>query len=132
MTLQSMAGTGWTCPSTGNTCTRSDPLASGQSYEPIIVTVNVVTTTQTSLTNQVSVSGGGAASPASASDVTAIITKCDINQAGTIGVSEVQSMIDQLLGLVKAVNDLNGDGVVSIVDVQIVMNAALSLGCVAM
>jgi hypothetical protein len=41
-------------------------------------------------------------------------------------------MIDQLLGLVKAVNDLNGDGVVSIVDVQIVMNAALSLGCVAM
>jgi uncharacterized repeat protein (TIGR01451 family) len=132
MTLQSMAGTGWTCPNSGNTCTRNDPLPSGQSYQPITVTVNVVTTTQTSLTNQVSVSGGGAAAGANASDVTSIITKCDINQAGTIGVAEIQEMINQLLGLVQAANDLNGDGVVNVVDVQIIIEAALTQSCQAM
>jgi hypothetical protein len=132
MTLQSMAGTGWTCPNPGNTCSRSDGLPSGQSYEPITVTVDVTTTTQTSLTNKVSVSGGGATSPASASDVTAIVTKCDVSQNGTITVADVQSIINQLLGLVQAANDLNGDGVVNVVDVQLVVNAALGLGCLAM
>ena len=29
LTLVSMAGTGWTCPSSGTTCTRSDVLAAG-------------------------------------------------------------------------------------------------------
>jgi uncharacterized repeat protein (TIGR01451 family) len=129
MTLQSMAGTGWTCPNQGTTCTRSDGLPAGQSYEPITVAVNVVTTTQTSLTNQVSVSGGGALAAANASDVTAIITKCDINQAGTIGVAEVQEMIDEMLGLIQAANDLNNDGVVNVLDVQLIINAALNLGC---
>jgi hypothetical protein len=132
MTLVSMAGTGWTCPSPGNTCTRGDTLASGQSYDPITVTVNVVTTTETSLTNKVSVSGGGATSSASASDQTNIITRCDINQTGTISVSEIQMMIDELLGLAQAANDLNADGVVNVVDVQIVIDAALGLGCLAM
>jgi hypothetical protein len=28
-----------------------------------------------------------------------------------------------------ALNDMNGDGVVNVVDVQIVINAALGLGC---
>jgi hypothetical protein len=129
MTLQSMAGTGWTCPSPGNTCTRSDALSSGQSYEPIVVTVNVVTTTQTSLTNMVSVAGGGAAAQASAGDATAIITKCNVNQEGTISAPDVQSIINQLLGLEQAANDLNGDGAVNVVDVQIVIDAALGLGC---
>jgi uncharacterized repeat protein (TIGR01451 family) len=132
MTLQSMAGTGWTCPSSGTTCTRSDSLSSGQSYQPITVTVNVTTTTQTSLTNAVSVQGGGAVSAANASDVTSIVTKCDIDQTGTIGVAEVQEMINQLLGLVKAANDLNGDGVVNVVDIQLVIEAALTQSCQAM
>jgi uncharacterized repeat protein (TIGR01451 family) len=132
MTLVSMAGTGWTCPSQQNTCTRSDGLISGQSYPAITVTVNVVTTTQTSLTNHVSVSGGGTALAASASDPTAIITRCDLNQSGAITVSDVQTMINEILGLAQAVNDLNSDGVVSVVDVQIMINAALGSGCFAM
>jgi hypothetical protein len=131
MTLQSMAGTGWMCSNPG-TCTRSDPLPSGQSYQPITVTVNVATTTQTSLTNAVSVQGGGAISAANASDVTSIVNKCDIDQTGTIGVTEVQEMINQLLGLIKAANDLNGDGVVNVVDVQFVIEAALTQSCQAM
>jgi uncharacterized repeat protein (TIGR01451 family) len=129
MTLVSMAGDGWTCPAQGKSCTRSDSISSGESYASITVTVNVVTTSQTSLTNQVSVSGGGAASAASASDQTAIITKCDVDQAPVITAVEVQSLINQLLGLVKAANDLNGDGVINVVDVQLVVNAALGNGC---
>jgi hypothetical protein len=38
-------------------------------------------------------------------------------------------LIDEALGVAPAANDLNGDGVVNAVDVQIVINAALGLGC---
>ena len=38
-------------------------------------------------------------------------------------------MINQALGIAAAANDLNHDGIVNVVDVQIVINAALSLGC---
>jgi hypothetical protein len=71
LTLVSMSGTGWTCPSGGTTCTRSDALAGGTSYPPIIVTVNVSPTAPSSVTNQVSVSGGGSAT-ANASDPTVV------------------------------------------------------------
>ncbi len=59
LTLVSMAGTGWTCPPGGKTCTRSDPLAGGASYLPITVTVNVAATATSPQVNSVSVSGGG-------------------------------------------------------------------------
>ena len=133
MTLVSMSGDGWTCPNQGNTCTRSgnDGINSGQSYPPITVTVNVVTTSQTSLTNQVSVSGGGAVAGANASDQTNIITMCDLDQSGSISVVDIQSLINQLLGLIQASNDLNHDGVVNAVDVQLVISAALGNGCQA-
>jgi uncharacterized repeat protein (TIGR01451 family) len=71
LTLVSMAGTGWTCPSGGATCTRSDVLAAGASYPAITVTVNVASTAPSQVTNQVSVAGGGSAS-AAASNITAI------------------------------------------------------------
>src|SRR5260370_1118429 len=41
LTLVSMAGTGWTCPANGTTCTRSDVLQPNSSYPVITVTVNV-------------------------------------------------------------------------------------------
>ena len=40
-------------------------------------------------------------------------------------------MIDEALGVSAAANDLNGDGVVNVVDVQIVMNASPNLDCSA-
>jgi uncharacterized repeat protein (TIGR01451 family) len=130
MTLVSMAGGDniWSC--SGNTCTRSDGLAPGQSYPPITVTVNVVTTSQESLTNQVSVSGGGLAA-AGASDRTAIITRCNVDGNGSVGLPDIQTMINEALGLAPPLNDLNGDGVVNLVDVQIVVDAALGFGCLA-
>jgi uncharacterized repeat protein (TIGR01451 family) len=72
LTLVSMAGTGWTCPSPGNTCTRSDALAPGSSYPPITVTVNVAANAPSSVTNQASVTGGGDGTVHTAGDTTQI------------------------------------------------------------
>ena len=57
LTVASMAGAGWTCPSGANNCTRSDPLAGGSSYPPITALVNVSTTASNPQVNQASVSG---------------------------------------------------------------------------
>lgn len=40
-------------------------------------------------------------------------------------------MINEALGVIAAGNDLNQDGVVNVVDLQIVINAALGFGCAA-
>lgn len=132
MTLVSMAGENWTCPSGGNTCARSDPLAAGLSHPAITVTVNVAANATTPLTNQVIVSGGGSAT-ASASDSTTVITPslCDVDIDALVNVVDVQLMIDEALKAITPVHDLNHDGAVNVADVQIVLNAALGLGCSA-
>jgi uncharacterized repeat protein (TIGR01451 family) len=73
MTLVGMAGSGWTCPSGGSTCSRTDALNPGASYPPITVKVNVAPTASSSLINQVTVSGGNSAA-AAAIDSTVIMT----------------------------------------------------------
>jgi len=58
LTIASMQGTGWSC--SGTSCTRSDALAGGLSYPAVTVTVNVASTPPSQVTNQATVSGGGA------------------------------------------------------------------------
>jgi uncharacterized repeat protein (TIGR01451 family) len=72
LTLDSMAGTGWTCAADSNTCTRSDVLAAGASYPAITVTVDVASDATSPQVNSVTVSGGGSAS-ATATDSTLIL-----------------------------------------------------------
>jgi hypothetical protein len=100
-------------------------LAAGASYPAITVTVNVAANASSSVTNQASVSGGGAATT-NASD-TALV--CGLSGGGIVTVSEVQTVVNEALGRIQAVHDLNHDGVVSVVDVQIEINAALGLSC---
>jgi uncharacterized repeat protein (TIGR01451 family) len=69
LTVTSMAGLGWNCST--STCNRSDALPGGSSYPAILVTVNVAANAASSLSNQVSVSGGGSFT-AYASDPTTI------------------------------------------------------------
>jgi uncharacterized repeat protein (TIGR01451 family) len=69
LTLVSLSGSDWSCVTTS--CTRSDVLASGASYSPISVTVNVSSSATSPQANQVTVSGGGSVS-ASATDSTTI------------------------------------------------------------
>jgi uncharacterized repeat protein (TIGR01451 family) len=83
LTLASMAGTGWTCPSGGTTCTRSDALAAGASYPPITVTVNVAANATSPQVNAVSVSGGGSAS-ANATDSTTVTMAVTYGISGTV------------------------------------------------
>src|SRR5262249_29262359 len=60
MTATAMTGTGWTCTVGTAPCTTSGVLAGGgASYPPITLTVNVSATAGASLTNSVTVSGGG-------------------------------------------------------------------------
>ena len=59
LTATAISGTGWT-PNLGTlTCTRSDALAAGSAYPAITLTVNVAANAPASVTNSVTVSGGG-------------------------------------------------------------------------
>jgi hypothetical protein len=59
----------------------------------------------------------------------AVPNACDINGDGSVSVSDVQLVINEVLGVSPAVHDLNHDGRVTVADVQIVINAVLGLGC---
>jgi uncharacterized repeat protein (TIGR03803 family) len=54
---------------------------------------------------------------------------CTVNASSNYTVANVQLMIDEALGLSPAANDLNGDGVINIVDVQISISTALGTAC---
>jgi RHS repeat-associated protein len=56
---------------------------------------------------------------------------CTITGDANASVADVQSMINQALGAAKALNDLNHDGAVNVIDVQIVIDAVVGLGCTA-
>jgi uncharacterized repeat protein (TIGR01451 family) len=74
MIPRALAGAGWTCDESVLTCTRADPLATGASYPPIVLSVDVAANAPASVTNVASVAGGGDANGAnnSATDVTLI------------------------------------------------------------
>jgi uncharacterized repeat protein (TIGR01451 family) len=65
LTLLSMSGAKWSC--SGTTCTRSDALAPGATYDPIVLAVNVPSSAPSSVTNKATVSGGGTQAAWSAS-----------------------------------------------------------------
>ncbi|MDO3681038.1 putative Ig domain-containing protein [Paenibacillus ehimensis] len=83
MTATGVAGSGWTCDAGTATCSRSDALASGDSYPPITLTVDVAANAVALLTNTVNVSGGGDVNNANntASDPTTIIPVADLTIA---------------------------------------------------
>ena len=70
LTATNITGTGWACTLGSVSCNRSDPLPPDSSYSNIIVTVSNGKTLE-SVTNQATVSGGGAPT-ATASDPTTI------------------------------------------------------------
>ena len=63
LTATAMSGSGWTCDVGTVSCTRSDALAAGTGYPPITLTVTVAANAPPSLTNTVTVAGGGDATP---------------------------------------------------------------------
>jgi len=59
LTPTSVSGDGWTCVLSTVTCTRSDALAPGASYPPVLLNVNIAANAPKSFTNIATVSGGG-------------------------------------------------------------------------
>jgi uncharacterized repeat protein (TIGR01451 family) len=116
------ASAGWTCttpPTTFVNCTRSDTLASGSTYPPIVMTVRIdgASSGATTVTNSATVVGGGDLTPHSASDVAPIsapvlnITKTHVGnftvgQTGdyTITVSNTGTIATQ--GIVTVIDSL--------------------------
>ena len=82
LTLTAATGTGWNCGVAGATasCTRSDPLAPGASYAPVMISVDVAPNAPLSVTNTASLSGGGDVNTANntATDVTTITPGPDL------------------------------------------------------
>jgi uncharacterized repeat protein (TIGR01451 family) len=70
-TPNSISGTGWTCTLSPLSCTRSDALAPSNNYAAITLTVSVSPSATGTVTNQATVTGGGATA-ATASDPTQI------------------------------------------------------------
>jgi large repetitive protein len=130
ISVVSMTSTGnvWTC--NAGSCTTNSSLAGGNSYPPITVTVNVSSGAASPLVNVASVTGGGSATSPSFSDTTIIAPfTCIVTGGQTPGAADVQSFLKQALGISPPTFDLNSDGAVNLVDVQIVVNAALGKGC---
>jgi uncharacterized repeat protein (TIGR01451 family) len=63
LTATAISGVGWTCVVATVTCTRSDVLTKGSSYQTITVTVNVAANAPLVVVNTATVSGGGDVSP---------------------------------------------------------------------
>jgi uncharacterized repeat protein (TIGR01451 family) len=86
LTATAASGTGWNCIVGATvTCTRSDILTPGSSYPAITFTVNVAANAPATITNTVTVSGGGDATPANntASDPATIIPLANLTIAKT-------------------------------------------------
>ena len=73
-------------------------------------------------------SGGGSA-PASDVDATTVFPSCDVTQNGTNDASDVQKMLGEVLGRNSPVDDLNNDGKLDAVDIELTINAAQGKVC---
>jgi uncharacterized repeat protein (TIGR01451 family) len=91
LTPVSMSGLGWICPGTAaNNCTRSDGLAAGTAYPPILVTVDVALDAPMTVTNTATVSGEGelnttndtAADPATVNPIVEVTNLVRVTQTG--------------------------------------------------
>jgi len=94
LTPTAASGTGWTCSVAAPTatCSRSNSLAAGASYPAITVTVSVLQTAPSSVTNQATVSGGGEliTTNDTASDPTTIVSSSDMSITKTASPNPVK------------------------------------------
>jgi hypothetical protein len=57
--------------------------------------------------------------------------QCDINKDNALTVIDAQDIVNEGLGTSSPADDLTGDGSVNVVDMQIVIDGILGIGCVA-
>lgn len=99
LTATALSGTGWSCTLATLTCTRSDALGAGASYNDLTLTVNVAANAGPSVTNTATVSGGGESNTGNdtANDPTTIVqaiseTKCGFTAGNTYNFTTVNTV----------------------------------------
>jgi hypothetical protein len=126
LTLTGLSGGSmWSCSIPTASCATNAVLSPGSTY-PIAVTVSVA------LSAQGPISVGAAATGDSPVSYSApILSACAVSRNTNVTVTDAQQMVNEALGVSSPGNDLNGDGLVNVVDLQIVLNAAMNQGCSA-
>ena len=128
LSLVSMSGTNWNC-NTIPTCTRGDGLDGGASYDPITVTVNVASNATSPQSNTPGVTVPGFLSVVTLDTTGVTSQSCDVKQVGSFTIGDLQSVINQALGIDPAENDLTRDGDITVADVQVVLKSVLTKVC---
>ncbi|HVO89925.1 MAG TPA: DUF11 domain-containing protein [Casimicrobiaceae bacterium] len=130
LTATSIAGTGWNCVLATATCTRTDGLAPGASYPPIIVAVSVAPGASGLLVNRATVTGGGdvnGANNATSDAVTLVALQPDLAITKThSGLVAGQSGTFTLV--VRNVGSGPTSGSVTVTDTMPALFTALSIG----
>jgi len=134
--IAGLNGSGWNCQpaSSQPRCSRADGLANGLSFPDVTVTVQIganVTGTFNLGVLVLHVPTDSNPNNDRASDSAQIMGACGVSQNQNLStyIANVQSTINQALGVAYPLDDLNQDGVVNLADVQVVINVALGLGC---
>jgi len=119
LTATALTGTGWTCTLGTVSCTRADALAAAGSYPAITLTVTVANNAAASVTNSVTVSGGGETNAANdtALDPTTVIQVADL----TIVKSHTGNFVQGQVGATYSISVSNAgpgptSGTVTVVD----------------
>jgi uncharacterized repeat protein (TIGR01451 family) len=119
LTATALSGSGWSCVLGTLTCMRSDALASGSSYPPITLTVDVDTGLSGPLVNSAAVSGGAEANTGndSVDDPTNLVAPPDLTIAKTHSGNFTKGQIGATYTItVSNVGSGPSSGTVSVVD----------------
>jgi hypothetical protein len=126
LTLTGLSGGSmWNCSIQSASCATNTVLSPGSTY-PVAVTVSVAFGAQ----GPISV-GAAATGDSPVSYSAPILSACAVTRNTNVTITDAQQMVNEVLGVSSAGNDLNGDGLVNVVDLQIVLNAAMNQGCSA-
>jgi fibronectin type 3 domain-containing protein len=110
--------------------------AGAESTTPVATGITNTAYTDTGLTNgttyfyKVAAVNGSGAGPMSDEAFAKPLSPCDVDQDGSVNVSDVQMAIDQALGVASPANAMSHGGVTDVLEVEIVINAAVGKGCV--
>ena len=122
MTIVSLAGFGWDCSLTFHTCTRSDVLAAGGSYQSLLVGVYVAPNAGSPLVSQAVVSGGNSPIASGSDSVTVLLAN-----ATSLTVSPALSTLSQAVTMTAVVVP-GATGIVTFYDGAAVLGSAAVSG----
>jgi probable HAF family extracellular repeat protein len=57
--------------------------------------------------------------------ITTAASRCDLTNAGSVGIADVQTMVSEALGTAQPLNDLDGSGAINVVDIETCIDEAI-------